>query len=110
MKCAIEHYIYAIRSNKNYLIILYLNVDDLLVSSSCKKQIGNFKVNLMKKFEMTGLGNILYFLGIKFYKYGRGLKMHERRYVSKILKKIEMEHYNSTSSPAEQRLQFTRFR
>lgn len=57
---------------------------------------------------MTDLGNISYSLEIEFYKWGRGLMIHQRRYVSDVVKRFEMEHYNSASTPAEQRLQLTK--
>ena len=53
---------------------------------------------------MSDLGDISYFLGIEFYKSGRGLMMHQRRYASEILKIFEMEDCNAASTPAEPRL------
>ena len=46
---------------------------------------------------MFDLGDISYFLGIKFYKTNRGLMMCQRRYAGEILKRFKMEECNSTS-------------
>ena len=57
---------------------------------------------------MSNLGNISYFLGIKFYKSNRCSMMHQRKYACEILKRFEMEDCNSTSTPAEPRLQLSK--
>ena len=57
---------------------------------------------------MSDMGDISYFLGIEFYKSGRGLMMHQSRYASEILKRFEIEECNSTSTPAETRLQLSK--
>jgi hypothetical protein len=107
VKCTIEHGVYVRRSN-NELLILCLYVDDLLITASCKKEIKDFKGDLNKEFEMSDLGDISYFLGIEFYKSGRGLMMHQRRYAGEILKRFEMQDCNPTSTPAEPRLQLSK--
>ena len=80
MKCTTEHGVYARRSYSE-LLILCLYVDDLLIIGSFKSEIEDFKGDLSKEFEMSGLGDISYFLGIEFYKISRGLMMHQTRYV-----------------------------
>jgi len=42
-----------------------LYVDDILVTGSNSAQITAFKQEMMKMFEMTDLGEILYFLGME---------------------------------------------
>lgn len=88
MKCVIKYGVHVRRDNKNELIILCLYVDDLFITCSYKKEIEDFKLDLLKKFEMSDFGNISYFLGIKFYKCGRGLMMHQKMYASEILKRF----------------------
>lgn len=80
----------------------------MLVTGSCKKKIKDFKSDLSKEFKISDLDKISHFLGIKFYKSGRGLMLHQRRYASEILKRFKMEDCNATSTPAEPRLQLTK--
>jgi hypothetical protein len=49
----------------NHLIILVLYVDDLILNGSDPKLLNHVKSNLKKKFEMTDLGYLHYFLGLK---------------------------------------------
>eukprot|EP00253_Pinus_taeda_P031028 PITA_31028 len=49
----------------NSLIILVLYVDDLILTSSDPNLLNHVKSNLKKKFEMTDLGHLHYFLGLQ---------------------------------------------
>ena len=44
------------------MVCLY--VDDLIYAGTIKDMVTNFKVTMMKEFEMTTLGLIRFFLGI----------------------------------------------
>lgn len=57
MKCTIEHEVY-VRICGNELIILCLYVDDLLITSSSKKEIKDFEGELRREFKIYDLGNI----------------------------------------------------
>jgi hypothetical protein len=107
VKCTTEHGVYVRRSSSNNLIILCLYVDDLLITGGNEKEISDFKLELMREFEMTDLGHISYFLGIEFYKSSRGLLMHRRRYASEVLKRFEMDNCNYAVTPSEPRLQLS---
>ncbi|XP_050876989.1 uncharacterized mitochondrial protein AtMg00810-like [Lathyrus oleraceus] len=107
IECTTKHEVY-VRRSMSELIKLYLYVDDLFTTSSCKKEIEEFKDDMSKEFEISDLGNILYFLSIEFYKSSRGLMLHQRTYASEILKIFEMEGCNVTSKPVETRLQLTK--
>lgn len=95
MKCSYEHGVYERRRNNNKLILLCLYIDYLLITRSCKKEIEEFNLDLMKEFEVSDLGIISYFLGIQFYKCGKGLLIHQKRYESEILNIFKIEHCNS---------------
>ncbi|XP_050902775.1 uncharacterized mitochondrial protein AtMg00810-like [Lathyrus oleraceus] len=97
-----------VRRSRSELLILCLYVDGLLITSSCKKEIEDFKGGLRKEVEMFDLGNISYFLGIEFYKSSRGLMMHQKIYASEILKRFEMKDCNATSTLDEPRLQLSK--
>eukprot|EP00253_Pinus_taeda_P018674 PITA_18674 len=47
------------------LIILVLYVDDLILTGSDPNLINHVKSSLQKKFEMTGLGHLHYFIGLQ---------------------------------------------
>ena len=64
-KCLCEHGTCA-KSNKNYITLICLYVDDLLLFGNNDKKIKAFKNKLKLEFGMANLGQLSYFLGIEF--------------------------------------------
>lgn len=83
-----EHGVYVRSYTNDGVIILFLYVDDLLITGSHDKSTSRFKSELMSEFEMTDLGVMTYFLGIEIHKSKVGLLMHQRRYALDILKSV----------------------
>lgn len=53
------------------------------------------------EFEMTGFGELAYFLETKFLQTEDGMILHKMKYVSEILQKFNMSECNSAATPAE---------
>lgn len=58
---------------KNNILIVVVYVDDLLVTGSTIKLIEAFKEEMSTKFEMSDLGKLTYYLGIKVYQHEGGI-------------------------------------
>eukprot|EP00253_Pinus_taeda_P014829 PITA_14829 len=63
-RCHSDHTVYTKKEGKS-LIILVLYVDDLILTGSDPNLINHVKSSLKKKFEMTDLGHLHYFLGLQ---------------------------------------------
>ena len=50
-----------------------LVLDDLLITGANEVGISKVKTKLMQEFEMSDLGNLSYFLGMKFKDTGEGM-------------------------------------
>jgi len=59
-----ESTLYIRNLNSDYILVS-LYVDDLFVTENNPRMIDQFKVEMMKIFEMTDLDEIFYFLGIE---------------------------------------------
>eukprot|EP00253_Pinus_taeda_P020882 PITA_20882 len=59
----------------NSLIILVLYVDDLILTGSDPNLINHVKSRLKKKFEMTDLGHLHYFLGLQVLQSKEGISL-----------------------------------
>jgi hypothetical protein len=59
-----ESTLYIRNLNSNYIVVS-LYVDDLFVTENNPRMIDQFKVEMMKVFEMTDLDEMFYFLGIE---------------------------------------------
>eukprot|EP00253_Pinus_taeda_P017382 PITA_17382 len=61
----------------NSLIILVLYVDDLILTGSDPNLINHVKSSLKKKFEMTDLGHLHYFLGLQVLQSKEGISLSQ---------------------------------
>lgn len=59
--------IYVMKKDKD-LVIVSLYVDDIIITDNNSRLINKFKENMKLKFEMTNLGMLNYFFGIKLFK------------------------------------------
>jgi len=82
-------------------LIVSLYVDDLLVTGSKLKEIDQFKLEMMRVFEMTDLGEMSYFLGMEIQQFQHGIFIHQLKYAKEILKKFQMEKCKPMSTPME---------
>ena len=71
-RCHVDPNVY---TNKvgSHLIILVVYVDDLILTVSDSKLLNHVKISLKKKFEMTDLGFLHYFLGLQVLQTNEGI-------------------------------------
>eukprot|EP00253_Pinus_taeda_P001610 PITA_01610 len=81
------------------LIILVLYVDDLILTSSDPNLINHAKSNLKKKFEMTDLGHLHYFLGRQVLQSKEGISLSQSKYACDLLRHFHMEDCKPAPSP-----------
>jgi hypothetical protein len=82
-----------------HLIILFLYVDDLILTGSESKLLNHVKTSLKKKFEMTDLGFLYYFLGLQLFKTNEGIFLSQSKYACDLLHRFHMEDCKPTPSP-----------
>eukprot|EP00253_Pinus_taeda_P019665 PITA_19665 len=75
-RCNSDNTVYTKKVGKS-LIILVLYVDDLILTGSDPNLIKHVKSNLKKKFEMTDLGNLHYFLGLQVLQSKEGISLSQ---------------------------------
>ena len=90
------------------LMVVSVYVDDLLVTGSDEKLVKEFKVEMLKVFEMTDLGLMSYFLGMEVKQDHDGVFISQKKYIKEILKKFLMENCKSTSTPMNQKEKFSK--
>lgn len=55
-------------------------VDNLMITGENEAEIKRVKSKLMQEFEIFDLGNLSYFLGMKFKDTGEGRFLHQKKY------------------------------
>eukprot|EP00253_Pinus_taeda_P017407 PITA_17407 len=96
-RCHYDNIVYTKKVCKT-LIILVLYVDDLILTDSDPNLINHVKSNLKKKFEMTDLGLLHYFLGLQVLQSKEGIYLSHYKYVSDLLYHFHMEDCKPTPS------------
>jgi len=99
IKCVNEHGIYCRDITNKLIVCLY--VDVMIVTGSNEAEMKDFKMNMMKKFEMSNMGNLTYFLGIEFEMNSQGVVIHQRKYAQDILKRFDMLNCKPISTPVD---------
>lgn len=79
-RCSKEPSVYR-KVEKKGLLIVVVYVADLLVTGTCLQSILEFKQGMSTKFEMSDLGLLTYYLGIKVQQYGETIILRQDRYI-----------------------------
>jgi hypothetical protein len=82
-----------------HLIILFLYVDEHILTGSDSKLLNHAKIILKNKFEMTDLGFLHYFLGLQVLQTNEVIFLSQYNYVCDILCHFHMEYCKPTPSP-----------
>jgi hypothetical protein len=97
-----------VKGTDTNLIIVYVYVDDLLVTGSDKTLIEEFKTKMFNVSKMTDLGLMSYFLGMEVKQSNDGIFICQQKYAKEILKKFHMESCKSTSTPMNLKEKFSK--
>ena len=101
LKCVTKHVIYCRNTTNKLIICLY--ADDMIVTGNDEEEMKAFK----KKFEMSDLGNLTYFLGIEFEMNSQGVLIHQRKYAQDVLKRFNMLNCKPISTPVDTRVKLS---
>lgn len=69
--------------------------------------IGGFKTRMREEYDVTDLGKLNYFLGLEFVETRSGVFLHQKRYISEVLKRFNMTDCNNTTIPVITNLKLT---
>lgn len=82
IQSSLDHSLFIKRKGSD-MILVY--VDDILVTGSSLALIEHTKVALHKAFQIKDLGELIFFLGMKFSKSAKGILMNQRKYALEII-------------------------
>jgi hypothetical protein len=104
----VEFGVYMKGSDISNAVMIYLYIDDLLITGSDHDKIEKFKGRLKDEFEMSDLGRLNYFLGLEFLYGSNGIVLHQRKYIADVLKRFHMESCNEADTPMEANLKLSK--
>ena len=88
-----------LQKNYGHLIIIFLYVDYLLIIGSTFSSISAIKTALHNAFEMSDLGFLNQFFGLKIEKNYYGIMVIQSKYISDLLVKFNMAECRPTPFP-----------
>ncbi|KAJ0532731.1 putative RNA-directed DNA polymerase [Helianthus annuus] len=106
-RCTHEQAVYKVHK-QDYVIIVGVYVDDLIVTGSSEVKIWEFKRRMKSIFDMSDLGKLTYYLGIEVEQTKDGIILKQEGYAGKILKMAGMSTCNATNCPMQHKLKLTK--
>lgn len=107
VKCKKEPAVYQ-KKTKGDILIIAIYVDDLFVTGTSVQVIKRFKEDMSRRFEMSDLGRLSYYLGIEVVQGADGIRIKQEGYAQGILNDNKMETCNLTHVPMESNLKISK--
>ncbi|GJW14528.1 putative reverse transcriptase domain-containing protein [Tanacetum coccineum] len=90
-----------IRRVKSDILLVQVYVNDIIFGSTKKSLCIEFEKMMHKKFQMSSMGELTFFLGLKVKQKEDGIFISQDKYVTKILKKFGFADVKTASTPME---------
>ncbi|KAI3762304.1 hypothetical protein L1987_52729 [Smallanthus sonchifolius] len=95
---AIDQTLFVRKVDKD-LILVQIYVDDIIFGSTNEEQCTEFRKVMEKKFEMSALGEMTFFLGLQVKQSSDGILIHQGKYVDDIIAKFKFTDAQAASTP-----------
>nr|GFA69041.1 hypothetical protein [Tanacetum cinerariifolium] len=90
-----------IKRQKGDILLVQIYVDDIIFGATNKDLCKSFEKLMKDKFQMSSMGELTFFLGLKVKQKKDGIFISQDKYVSKILRKFGLTEGKSASTPID---------
>ncbi|GJU83740.1 putative ribonuclease H-like domain-containing protein [Tanacetum coccineum] len=90
-----------IKKNKCDILLVQVYVDDIIFGSTKKSLCVEFEQMMHKRFQMSSMGELTFFLGLQVKQKDDGIFINQDKYVTDILKKFDFVTVKIASTPIE---------
>ncbi|GJY02440.1 putative ribonuclease H-like domain-containing protein [Tanacetum coccineum] len=90
-----------IKKDKGDILLVQVYVDDIIFGSTKKSLCDEFKGLMHKRFQMSSIRELTFFLGLQVQQKEDGIFISQDKYVDEILKKFDFATVKTTSTPME---------
>ncbi|GJS50597.1 putative ribonuclease H-like domain-containing protein [Tanacetum coccineum] len=90
-----------LKKHKRDIILVQVYVDDIIFGSTKKAWCDEFKALMKGEFEMSVMGELIFFLGLQVQQRPDGIFIGQDKYVQEILKKFDLESVKTATTPYE---------
>ncbi|GJV77556.1 putative ribonuclease H-like domain-containing protein [Tanacetum coccineum] len=90
-----------IRRDKGDILLVQEYIDDIIFGSTKKSLCTDFEKMMYKKFQMSSMGELTFFLGLQVKQKEVGIFISQDKYVNEILNKFGFSDVKTASTPME---------
>ncbi|GJV06917.1 putative ribonuclease H-like domain-containing protein [Tanacetum coccineum] len=90
-----------IKKNKSDIMLVQVYVDDIIFGSTKKYMCTEFEDYMHKRFQMSSMGELTFFLGLQVKQQPDGIFISQDKYVADILKKFDFWSIRTATTPIE---------
>ncbi|GKB96467.1 putative ribonuclease H-like domain-containing protein, partial [Tanacetum coccineum] len=90
-----------IKKNKSDIMLVQVYVDDIIFGSTKQSMCAEFEDCMHKRFQMTSIGELTFFLGLQVKQQPNGIFISQDKYVADILKKFDFCSIRTATTPIE---------
>ncbi|GJR64146.1 putative ribonuclease H-like domain-containing protein [Tanacetum coccineum] len=90
-----------IKKDKGDILLVQVYVDDIIFGSTKKSLCVEFEQMMHKRFQMSSMGELTFFLGLQVKQKDDGIFISQDKYVADILKKFDFATVKTASTPIE---------
>ncbi|GJZ56042.1 putative ribonuclease H-like domain-containing protein [Tanacetum coccineum] len=90
-----------IKKDKADILLVQVHVDDIIFGSTKKSLCDKFEGLTHKRFQMSSMGELTFFLGLQVQQMEDGIFISQDKYVAKILKEFDFVTVKTASTPME---------
>nr|GEY50504.1 putative ribonuclease H-like domain-containing protein [Tanacetum cinerariifolium] len=90
-----------IKRDKSDILLVEVYVDDIIFGSTKKEMCTEFEKMMHKKFQMSSMGELTFFLGLQVKQKEDGIFISQDKYVNEILNKFDFSNVKTASTPIE---------
>ncbi|GJZ37806.1 retrovirus-related pol polyprotein from transposon TNT 1-94 [Tanacetum coccineum] len=87
------------KKKSSNLIIVQIYVDDIIFGSTCQDMCDEFAKIMHDEFEMSMMGELNFFLGLKMKQMEDGIFFNQSKYIKEMLKKFGLEDSKPMKNP-----------
>nr|CAD41183.2 OSJNBb0002J11.7 [Oryza sativa Japonica Group] len=94
----VEKRLFVLKHGDNQLFV-QIYVDDIIFGCSTHALVVDFAETMCREFEMSMMGELLYFLGLQIKQTTQGTFVHQMKYTKDLLRRFKMENCKPISTP-----------
>nr|GFA82709.1 retrovirus-related Pol polyprotein from transposon TNT 1-94 [Tanacetum cinerariifolium] len=88
-----------IKKKGKHIMLIQIYVDDVIFGSTNPKYCIKFSDLMVKRFEMSMMGEMKFFLGLQVNQFSNGIFIDQSKYILDILKRFRMENCDTVPTP-----------